>query len=97
MTRGQPGRRPRPPALERHQVAAILNHEAGPSPWRSERGPCAAEARGFEPRKGANPNRISSTILCISSYANHGQIFLFLLVTALAVGRPMMSKAGPFW
>lgn len=56
-----------------------------------------AEARGFEPRKGANPNRISSTILCISSYANHGQIFLFLLITALAVGRPMMSKAGPFW
>jgi hypothetical protein len=56
-----------------------------------------AEARGFEPRKGVNPNRISSTILCVSSYANHGQIFLFLLVTALAVCRTMMGKAGPFW
>jgi hypothetical protein len=44
-----------------------------------------------------NPNRISSTILCVSSYANHGQIFLFLLVTALAVCRTMMGKAGPFW
>jgi len=34
--------------------------ESGPLPCIQGEGLRAAEARGFEPRKGANPNRISS-------------------------------------
>jgi hypothetical protein len=46
---------------------------------------------------GANPNRISSTITRMFSCADHGQIFLFLLVMALTPCRTMMPGAGPFW
>jgi hypothetical protein len=54
---GAPG-----PALAQQKAKMITDTRAGTSPvgrsaW------SAAEARGFEPRMGANPNRISSLLL----------------------------------
>ena len=47
-----------------------------------------------EPRKGANPNRISSTIPCMFSYADLGQILAFLLLKPSIVCRTMMPRAA---
>jgi hypothetical protein len=55
-----------------------------------------AEARGFEPRKGVNPNRISSMVPRISGRANRGQIPPFALVVAPNVCRAMTAVVVPF-
>jgi hypothetical protein len=51
---------PSVPALCQTEAKMIAHTRAGTLPVRQSSCSAAAEARGFEPRMGANPNRISS-------------------------------------